>query len=98
MIRDPRFSSYASDGSLKSESELRALADEVARNLTEDEASALTQMDEAVSASVNWMVEISLRRKGLIGWPRSGDNAFPLTPLGVTVASLLATGTAWSCR
>lgn len=84
-----RYSSYTERGDLKAFAVLRETAHEVVPQLTGAERVALQRMEGAVPVDVHWGREISLRSYGLIGYNRSGDNAYPLTPLGEAVVSLL---------
>jgi hypothetical protein len=67
----------------------------VAAGLSDAESAAMLSLAhwkrdrDAVCVKTDWRVEIGLRKKGLIGWPRSGDNAYWMTDLGVQVRDLL---------
>jgi hypothetical protein len=86
---DMIWSSYTPTGALRDSRELAALAAEILPQLSAGQnATMLAVRGGAIPIGVDWRVEIQLRRFGLIGYSRSGDNAFPLTPLGVHVWNL----------
>lgn len=70
---------------------------EVAETLSDEEKAAMLSMAHgrpgwrnAVRVDVYWMTSIALQKKDLISdFPRSGDNAYPMTPFGIEVRDIL---------